>query len=108
MNNTRKEIINLLNRCAIACDHCAIACLKESDVHHLTECIKLDMICASVCRTTALILESSIQENLALELCIQICKECEEECKNHNHDHCKACANRCNECIMACEQALAV
>ena len=49
-------VIETLNRCAIECSHCAMACLDEDDVKMLKHCIKLDLDCAEVCRTAASLL----------------------------------------------------
>lgn len=101
------QLINMLNRCAATCDHCAAACLKETEVHHLVKCIRTDMACASVCRNTALLLEHGIGEQSALRLCEEICRICAEECSKHAHEHCKACAKTCEECAHDCKQAIA-
>lgn len=101
------RLITILNQCAATCDHCAAACLKEAEVHHLAQCIRSDIACASVCRSTALLLENEMSAQAALRLCEEICIICAQECSKHNHEHCIACAKICNECALDCKQAIA-
>lgn len=104
--NTHNQLIGMLNQCATTCDHCAAACLKETEVHHLVKCIRTDIACASVCRTTAKLLEYGVATQSALRLCEEICRICAEECNEHHHEHCKACAKICDECARDCKQAM--
>jgi DNA-binding XRE family transcriptional regulator len=101
------QLITALNQCAATCDHCAAACLKEAEIHHLAQCIRTDIACASVCRSTIIMLENGISEQSALRLCEEICRICAEECSKHTHEHCKACATICDECARNCKQAIA-
>lgn len=96
--------IAALNACAHACDHCAVACLQESDPHTMARCIALDMDCAQLCRLTAGYLARSSELSAELcKLCARACKACAEECSLHSMDHCRRCAQACRECAEACE-----
>lgn len=98
-------LIEALNRCAIECSHCAMACLDERDVNMLSNCIKLDLDCAEICRTVSSLLSRGSEhgEHLLKE-CIEICHACADECEKHSHmDHCKRCAEECRHCAEECE-----
>ncbi len=99
------RLIKLLNECAAACEHCVASCLNEEHAGHLTTCIKTGIVCASVCRTTALSLEHGFSDQASLLLCEEICRACADECNKHEHEHCKACAEICNNCAEQCRQA---
>jgi hypothetical protein len=101
---SNSELITLLHECAKICDHCCAECLKEYEVMDLANCIRIDMVCGSVCRTTALLLENGFADKTAFELCERICRRCAEECNEHEHDHCKECAKICTECADECRK----
>jgi hypothetical protein len=97
-------VIETLNRCAIECSHCAMACLDEEDVKMLAQCIRLDLDCAEVCRTAASLLSRGSEhgEHLLKE-CVEICNACAEECEKHSHmEHCRRCAEECRLCADEC------
>lgn len=99
-----KALIEHLNRCAIECSHCTIACLEEKDVKSMERCIKLNIDCAEVCRVTASLLTrgSELSEKM-LEVCAEICNTCAEECGKHSQmEHCKRCADECRQCAEEC------
>lgn len=97
-------LLELLNRCAAACDHCAVACLQENDVHMLSRCISLDMDCASICQVAAsLVARQSENLDAILDACAKVCEACAEECGKHSHmEHCRQCAEACAACADAC------
>ncbi len=102
-----ESIIQTLNACAAACNHCADACLGEDHVDRMVTCIRTDRVCAEICSATAKVLSMSygpIDE--LLQFCARVCGSCAEECEQHNHDHCQACAKACTECREACLQIL--
>ncbi len=100
------ELIKKLDICIAACNFCAASCLKEEHVQHMTSCIALDMDCAEVCRTTAVLLaRDSKHGKHLLKECIELCDACAEECGRHEHAHCQACAKACRECADACRAA---
>ena len=97
-------LIDVLNRCAIECSHCATACLDEQYVKMLKECIKLNIDCADICRMTASLLSRGSEhgEHLLGE-CVEICNACADECEKHAHlEHCQRCAEECRHCAEEC------
>lgn len=100
------ELIKKLDICIAACNFCASACLKEEDVKMMAKCIALDIDCAEVCRTTAILLaRDSPHGKHLLKECIELCDACATECGMHEYDHCQACAKACRECSDACKAA---
>ena len=102
------QLLNALNNCVAACNHCATACLEEEDVKMLTRCIKLDLDCADICLLVAgyLARGSGHAEHLLKE-CVEICQACAEECERHaahGMEHCRACAEACRKCAEECMQ----
>ena len=101
------SLINSLQNCVTACEHCASACLDEENVASMTDCIRLDMECADICNVAARLLSRDADVNIALiELCKDICGECAEECESHDHEHCQQCAKACRRCEEQCNKYL--
>ena len=100
-----KQLMDALNNCAAACNHCIAACLDEQDVKMLATCIKLDIDCAEICMLTAsLIARGSAHGKHLLKECAEVCNACAIECEKHAHmDHCKQCAEACRACTEACQ-----
>lgn len=101
-----EQLIEILNKCAATCSYCAAACLGEDDVKMMTDCIRLDMDCADICRTTVgLLARGSKHGKHLLKECIEICDLCAAECAKHagKMDHCRECAEVCRDCRAACE-----
>lgn len=109
MNNMENEFIEKLARCAAACESCMDACLDESDVKKMVQCIRTDRDCARICQVTASFVasNSSHAEHLVKE-CQEICRQCAEEFEKHDMEHCQACAQACRECEEACKNYLGV
>ncbi|MFC7356736.1 four-helix bundle copper-binding protein [Jejudonia soesokkakensis] len=104
----REQLISILGNCINACNHCADACLDEPNVQHMATCIRTDHVCAEVCSSLSQILHTKYKNVEGLvRYCISVCKDCKATCEGHDHDHCKACAKACDECIRACEAFLA-
>lgn len=100
-----KELIQKLGYCLAACEHCADACLAESNVSSLVKCIRLDRDCADICGITLrFVSRGSEQAASIVEICAEICRKCAEECEKHDHDHCRECAEACRECEEACRK----
>lgn len=98
-----QELINALHECAVACNHCYDACLKEEDVKMMAACIRLDRECADICSY----LEQAVSRNTPFlselaTVCAKICEACGNECKQHDHEHCQKCAEACFKCAEAC------
>lgn len=109
MENLNDPLVQMLTHCAKICEECVAACLQEKDVEELKFCIRLDLACASLCRTAASFTIYKLENNATYELCADICRQCAKECDMHSHhDHCKECAQVCMECADACSRAIMV
>ena len=96
-------LLDALNRCVAACEHCATACLSEEHVKHMVGCIRLDRDCADICALTArLVARGSVHAKHIMKECVEVCRLCEAECAKHNHTHCQQCAAACKACADAC------
>lgn len=104
MNNIiYQACIDACLKCLAACKHCASACLREPDMHHMKDCIRLDLECAALCEATVSVLSVNGRQAVQIaELCADICDQCSAECDRHDHDHCKACAEACRICAEKC------
>lgn len=104
-NHNHQALIQKLLDCALACEHCATACLNEQDVTSMAACIKLDRDCADICLQAARLLqrESAIGHQY-LVICEEICRMCGDECAKHEHEHCRQCARACVVCADACHE----
>lgn len=104
-----EKLLNALNNCIAACNHCTTACLDEQNVQMLANCIKLDIDCAAICTLLAsLVARGSVHANHLLKECEEVCNACATECEKHamHHDHCKACAEACKACAEACKTTM--
>jgi len=104
------RVIETAMDCAQVCASCADACLCETNVEGLRDCIELDLVCAHLCTATASVLSLRRGGDVAaglLEACANACRLCEEECRKHAdmHEHCRICAETCAECERACMEA---
>ena len=111
--DTLAEVLHHLEECAQTCSLCADACLAEEMVAELRRCIRLNLDCADLCRTTAAVLGRQVEPDSAtmralLEACRTACAACGKECGSHAdmHAHCRVCAEACQRCEQACAQAL--
>jgi hypothetical protein len=107
------DAIQLISECAQVCTMCADSCLGEPDVANLVACIRLDLDCASICRTTSEIVARQTQTprslvRAQLQACIEACSMCAEECEMHaeHMGHCRVCAETCRRCEQACRDLL--
>lgn len=101
------ESIDACHACAIACEHCADACLSEEHVSALIDCIRLDRDCAEVCRLAAAMISRESDWSAELcRLCAELCDACADECDMHDMDHCRACSEACRACAEACRRML--
>ena len=101
-------LLKALQNCITACDHCAYACLQESDVTAMANCIKTDIDCADFCSLVVrFVARGSEHAKHILQECVEICEACAAECEKHAHhmEHCRACAEACRKCAEACRQA---
>ena len=98
-----QSCIDACHAAALACEHCAAACLHEPNAVAMSACIALDIDCAAICRLAA----SSMERNsgisaLICETCAEVCERCREECERHGLDHCQECAEACRRCAEQC------
>ncbi len=94
----------MLHECVRACNNCADSCLSEDNVQMMAECIRTDIVCAAVCKTTADILASDFRNvEGMIKYCAEVCEQCADECEKHDHSHCQKCASICRKCAAECE-----
>jgi hypothetical protein len=115
VGETLNEPLALAVRHAMFCSAistaCADACLAKKMVEKMRQCIRACLDCADVCAATYRIATRRTGSNeivLAemLQLCVTACDICAEECANHDHDHCRQCAEMCRETARDCRAAL--
>lgn len=107
------QAVEALNQCASICTACADACLAEQHVQGLVRCIRLNLDCADICRTTAAVLirlnqpDPNVVRSL-LQTCQAICQSCGSECEQHAqmHEHCRVCAESSRHCSQHCNELL--
>jgi len=99
--------------CATTCAACADACLAEEMEHDLTDCIRMNLDCADICRATAQSLVRQTQPDWSLlylqtDACRAACATCAAICEHHAemHEHCRICAEACRQCEEACDKLL--
>lgn len=95
-----------LSQCTAECNHCATACLEETDLKALTRCIKLNIDCAEICQlTSSFVARDSEHAHHLIRECADICEDCAAECEKHKYmEHCRKCAEICLHCAEACLQ----
>jgi tetrahydromethanopterin S-methyltransferase subunit C len=101
-------LLKELNACAILCNMCFDACLKENEVQLMAECIRLNRECADICQFTASFFSSdSVHTAKLVSICADICQKCAEACEKHeHHEHCRKCAITCQTCHEMCKTYL--
>ncbi len=101
-NQQYQKCIEACLECATECNHCAVTCLEEKDVQHLTKCIRLNLECAVICRASAeLMTLGSTYSHQICDLCATICNACAKMCEQHANmgmEHCRECAEACRAC----------
>ncbi|MBA9078847.1 MULTISPECIES: four-helix bundle copper-binding protein [Rufibacter] len=103
-----RPVLDALQECILACEHCASSCLQEDNVKMMAGCISLDRDCADICRLTAAFLARGSEHGKhLLKECIEICQKCGDECAQHDAEHCKQCAEACYRCAEACRSLAA-
>ena len=110
MHTENQRLLDALNACLAACEHCATAFLKEQDVKMMVRCIQLDRDCADLCALAArFVARGSAHVKPLLTLCAEICKACGDECAQHTHvRHCQECADACRRCEQACRESVSL
>lgn len=103
-----ESCIEACNECAVVCDHCAVSCLQEQDPNSMADCIRLDMDCAEICRTTtAFMSRGSTLAAQVCQMCAEVCSACADECARFSMDHCQQCAQACRRCADECRRMAA-
>ncbi|GAB3710951.1 four-helix bundle copper-binding protein [Nocardiopsis nanhaiensis] len=108
-----RACVEACEQCTQVCAVCADACLAEDSVAGLVSCIRTELDCAELCRTTQrILLRQTAQKDqfvaATVEACAQACERCAEECEKHpGHEHCRVCAEVCRRCAQACRELLA-
>jgi hypothetical protein len=101
-NQQYQKCIDACIECASICNQCAVSCLEEKDVQHLTKCIRLNLECAVICRASAEIMSiGSMFSKQICKICAAVCIACADECEKHaamGMEHCKECAEACRAC----------
>jgi hypothetical protein len=101
--------IEACTACAQACEWCSDACLNEPDIEKMTECIRLDRDCATICWTAAGFMSRGSHLSIDVcRVCATVCDACGAECAKHAHDHCQRCAEACRHCADECRRMAAV
>lgn len=113
VNEALIDAIDAAYACAQTCTSCADACLAESMVAELRQCIRYNLDCADVCQALATLgnrRTGSNEELLRkmLDVCVLACRLCAAECERHasQHEHCRICAEACRQCEAACSAAM--
>ena len=98
-----KSCIDACLACAMQCEHCATACLREEDMAMKARCIELDRECAEACYASARLMAIGGEHaNLFCKVCAEICDACADECSKHTDEHCQQCAEECRRCAEEC------
>lgn len=97
------SVIQALQACENACNHCAAECSKNGHAAAMARCISVCTDCGQYCALTRKFLERNSEfAELLLEDCAEICSQCAEECDHHAQGHCVDCAAACRACMDAC------
>lgn len=106
MLKNKERLIEILNNCADACDHCVSESLKEKDLEKMEACLRSSMNCADLCHTTARLVNREWKglESI-LSACQETCRLCADECAEHDMEHCRKCEDACRQCAVECEDA---
>lgn len=102
-HRAHQQCIQACLDCMQECEHCATACLSESDPKMMVRCIQLDRTCAEICALAAKEMSrgSEFAERVC-RLCAEVCEACGNECRQHDVAHCQTCAEACARCAEAC------
>jgi hypothetical protein len=110
VNQPLGDAVHHMMYCAKMCRSCADACLAED--LDMVQCIRLCADCADICEAASNIAlrQTGDDDQVAremLELCARACDSCAAECEQHEHEHCRLCAQMCRECAEDCRNAAA-
>jgi hypothetical protein len=97
--------------CIRACQECFLACQvclaemagKESN----NDCPLCCALCVDACITAVKFMSAkSVFAPGYCKLCMDVCAWCAENCMEHDHQHCKDCAEACRRCIEQCRKVV--
>ena len=111
MHAQNQSLLDALNACIAACEHCATACFGEPSVQMMAPCIQLDHDCADICALTVRFLaRGSNYARHLLATCADACRACGDECDKHasHMAHCRECTEACRRCEQACRQGMSM
>lgn len=92
-------------RCAVECEHCAQACLRDPNVQGMAVCIGLNRDCSATCwLAVTFMIRRSQFDTAVCQLCAAICSACGTECEKHKSEHCQRCAEARRACADACRE----
>jgi hypothetical protein len=94
--------------CAQACHASASACLQDTNVAGLRDCIRLDLDCAAICTLSAEYMSRDSDFHVqACQVCADICDACALESQLHRDlPHCRECAEACRRCAETCRSMI--
>ena len=115
--NIRRDVLGeCIEACALAefaCVTCADACLGESQLDPLRDCVRLNLDTADVCALTGHLVSRAFAAEpklvqAQLEICANLCAACEAECRKLGMEHtqCRMCAQACLHCEALCREAV--
>jgi hypothetical protein len=108
MFHAYQSCIDACYSCVAAGNYCASACLQEKNQEDFSICIRLDLECASICKSAAELMSlGSNYANAVCQVCADICLACAEECEKHDREHCRKCAEACRLCAEECASMIA-
>ncbi len=95
--------------CAQAATACADACVAQAD-SALIQCIRLNLDCADVCQTAAMVASRRAGANAPvviglLMLAEALCRDCAAEAERHALPACRRSADLARACADACLEA---
>ena len=106
------ECIEACAVCEFACVTCADACLGDTTLDPLRDCVRLNLDCADVCALTSHLVSRacSAEPKLVraqLEICADLCAATQAECRKlgRSNGHCHMCAQACLHCESLCREA---
>jgi len=103
-----RECIDRCQTCQETCLDVISHCLEKRGEHTDAEHIRMLMVCAEICGTSArFMLLGSPYHTRTCEVCAEICEACAEDCDRFDDDMMKRCADVCRRCAEACREMAA-
>lgn len=102
-----KELIEVLTKCATACERSASTCQHGKDTVGTATCMSTSRACADMCNLLISYLKEADRSEIAMmakdlaPVCARTCEACALECSKHSD------MDLCAECEQACRTAAA-